>query len=148
MKDVEYLQLREEAVKDLASVPTLSEPFNEKRLAPFKILWFLIVRQAIVDYVKWRGSSNLSNKREAEDARRWLFEESDLSNSMEVACQVLDINKEMIRDLASRLTPKDIRKMEFQDRGNYLPRIMSSPYAKYVGDFLTKMGYVSDGNNS
>ena len=111
-----YELQRSIVIRELSVLTSGYDSFDEGKVMPFRILWLLIIRQAIFDYVKWKNSTNINNRRDAEDARRWLFEESDLLNSMKVACQVTGVDKQTIRNTAMKLTPQDIRKMEFQDR--------------------------------
>ena len=111
-----YELQRSIVIRELSVLTPGYDSFDEGKVMPFRILWLLIIRQAIFDYVKWKNSTNINNRRDAEDARRWLFEESDLLNSMKVACQVTGVDKQTIRNTAMKLTPQDIRKMEFQDR--------------------------------
>jgi hypothetical protein len=89
---------------------------EEAEAVRFKVIWLFVIRQAIFDYVKWKDSRNINNRRDAEDARKWLFCSSDVSNGLDKACLMVGIDISKVRNLANTMSPKDIKKMEFQDR--------------------------------
>jgi hypothetical protein len=77
-----------------------------------RILWFLVLRRAIFDYVLYRGvgAHMLDWKR----ASRYIFggvkHEDGLS--FDEVCEMLQWDPDYIRRLIKRLTREDVRKME------------------------------------
>jgi hypothetical protein len=112
-----YLSRYTHLTVGLTAAPKMGEPFDVDLMMRYKILWLLVIRQAIFDYVKWKDSDDLSCRRDAEDAGKWLFDRSSLDNGLQKLCELVEVDIKVVRRTAKELTPKDVKKMEFQDRG-------------------------------
>lgn len=119
--------------------PDYAKPGKIEELEGFKLIWYKVILRAVYDYVLYRESKNRSLKRLADSATKWLFlsalEDGSIIrngskvrgkllpfNSLESLCVILDLDIEEIRKFAKKLTRKDIRKIEFFQRGKYKPR--------------------------
>lgn len=89
---------------------------DNNRYLSLKVLWVKVIIRAAADYVLYRDSKNLKMKRWAMDAKRWLFEPSDLFNSLESICYHFDLDISKVRKFAKELTRDKIQKMEFLER--------------------------------
>lgn len=83
-----------------------------------RVMWLLVIRQALFDYIKWQKSKVLRRRRTAEDAKKWLFDSSNLHNSLDKICEFVGVPTGLVRKTALRMTPKDVKKMEIQEREN------------------------------
>lgn len=92
-----------------------------KQVGCCRALLLEIIRRAAYDWVLYRLSSDLGNKRLAEDAFEWLFGEGDESKyakerassgksltSFLSICEVLDLGPEKVRARVRKLTIKDV----------------------------------------
>jgi hypothetical protein len=86
------------------------------RYAWVKLLWRKVIVRAIYDYVLWKDISKVRKKHDAQDAARWLFEESDLNNSLEQVCLVADVDIGKIRSYAKTATKDQVKKLEHIER--------------------------------
>lgn len=86
------------------------------RYAPYRLLWVKVIIRAAYDYALWKDSKDLRHRKFAEDARKWLFEPSDLENSLEHLCELWGLPLGKIRHFASNLTKEDVKKLEFKER--------------------------------
>ena len=114
-------------------------PNKLEELEGFKLIWYKVILRAVYDYVLYKDSKNKSLKRLADSATKWIFfsalEDGSIVrdgirikgkllpfNSLESLCIILDLDIQEIRKFANKLTRKDIRKIEFFQRGKYKPR--------------------------
>lgn len=88
------------------------------RYSSLRLLWIKVVIRAASDWVLYRESKNIKLRRWAEDAYRWLFEPSDLFNSLDNICYLFNLDKTLIRDFATNLTRDQVKKMEFLERNS------------------------------
>ena len=86
------------------------------RYAPYRLLWVKVIIRAAYDYALWKDSKDLRHRKFAEEARKWLFERSDLENSLEHLCELWGLPLEKIRRFARNLTKDDVKKLEFKER--------------------------------
>jgi len=86
------------------------------RYAPYRLLWVKVIIRAAYDYALWKDSKDLRHRKFAEDARKWLFETSDLENSLAHLCELWGLPLEKIRRFARNLTKEDVKKLEFKER--------------------------------
>jgi len=97
----------------LVSLTTGPYRHQEERYNSVRVLWAQVLKQAVFDYVKFKSSSGLKDRRDFRTAERWLF--SDDSGLVH-ACQMLGWPLQSLRSRIQDMTKKDIRKMEFRDR--------------------------------
>jgi hypothetical protein len=93
---------------------------NPERYTPYKMIWLKVIIRAVYDYVMWRNSPKVMNRKLADDAARWLFEPSMHANGFEYLCEIMSLPQNDIRKWARRLTPDDVQKLELKERDNLL----------------------------
>lgn len=86
------------------------------RHAGFRKLWGRVIQRAIYDWVAYRDSSKLAQRKLAENAETWLFGPSALFNSFENICHLLDLSPEIVRQRARSFTKDEVLKAEHIDR--------------------------------
>lgn len=86
------------------------------RYAGFRKLWGRVIQRAIYDWVAYRDSLKLQQRKLAENAEVWLFKPSVLFNSFDNICQMLDIDPETIRHRARSFTKDEVLKAEHIER--------------------------------
>jgi hypothetical protein len=64
----------------------------------------------------WKDAKELKFRKYAQEAGKWLFETSFLTNGFENICRELDLNTEWVRRYARKLTKEDVKKLEFKER--------------------------------
>lgn len=79
-------------------------------------LWGRVIQRAIYDWVAYRDSSKLAQKKLAENAESWLFKPSELFNGFETVCSLLDIDPDVIRHRARTFTKEEVLKAEHIER--------------------------------
>ena len=80
----------------------------------------------------------MEDKKKGEDAHGWLFKPSVLNNGLESICHLLGIDHEQVRYRASRMSRKDVVKMEHLERGPALqPMFDTSVSSKYRNEYAT-----------
>lgn len=86
------------------------------RYAGFRKLWGRVIQRAIYDWVAYRESPKLPQRKLAENAESWLFKPNVLFNSFDNICQMLDIDPETIRLRARSFTRDEVLKAEHIER--------------------------------
>lgn len=89
---------------------------NDDRYAGIRLLLMKIIIRAMFDYASYKDHPRLERRKEAESARKWLFEKSHYPNSFENMCLMLNLNPKKIRERAAVMTKEDVAKIEFKDR--------------------------------
>ena len=89
---------------------------NNDRYEGVRILLMKVIVRAMFDLASYRDHPNPEKRKEAESARKWLFEPSDYENSFTNVCSMLGLNPRKIRERASTMTKADVAKIEFKDR--------------------------------
>jgi hypothetical protein len=102
---------------------------RQERYAWVKLLWRKVIVRAIYDYVLWKDIPRTRKRHDAQDAARWLFETSDLNNSLECVCLIADVDPEKIRAYARIATKAEVKKLEHieRDRARCLPPCLALP---------------------
>ncbi len=86
------------------------------RYSGHRKLWGRVVLRAIYDWVAYRDSTRLQQKKLAESAENWLFGSSELFNSFESVCDMLEVSPDVIRQSARQFTKEDVLKAEHIER--------------------------------
>jgi hypothetical protein len=81
-----------------------------------RLIWRKVIVRAIYDYVLWRDDPKIAKRHWAEDARKWLFEESELNNSLSSVCFWAGVDIEKVRYYARIATKADVKKLEHIER--------------------------------
>lgn len=84
--------------------------------APYRLLWVKVIIRAAYDYALWKDSKDLRYRKFAEDARKWLFDPSELEFGLSNICTVWGLPITKIRKFARELTKEDVKKLEFKER--------------------------------
>lgn len=108
----------------VVSRPPLIAPYATDRYSGTKILWIMVIRRAMFDYVLWKDEQDVGKRRDADLVRKWLFEPSNLESSLANLCVALGLDIEMVRRKALELTRDEVKKIEFRERsreGRLLP---------------------------
>lgn len=98
------------------------------RYVGYRALWLRVVIRATFDWVSYRDSLKMELRKEAERAHRWLFEKSELFNSFENVCHLVDLPPNALRAWAKALTKERVAKIE------HLERDSSSPMAVFEAE--------------
>jgi hypothetical protein len=104
-----------ESIRLVRLVPTTKQHTPELD-SPMKILWARVILRALYDYVIWKDSDKLKDRRDFQTVKKWLFEPSALGNSLENLCRLLGWPTHLIREKALTMTREDVKKMEFRER--------------------------------
>lgn len=91
------------------------------RYVGYRALWMKVIIRAAFDWVSYRDSSKLEHKKIAEYANTWLFSDSELFNSFENVCHLVDLPPEKIRAWAKKLTKEHVAKIEHLERDSAAP---------------------------
>lgn len=89
---------------------------SRERNWPYRLLWIRVIMRAVNDYALGKNERNLKKRVLALEARKWLFETSDLSNSFDTICHAFDLPDHLFRELARVITPSQVRKFEHKER--------------------------------
>lgn len=89
---------------------------NNDRYEGVRILLMKVIVRAMFDLASYKNHPNQEKRKEAESARKWLFDPSDYENSFENICMMLSLSPRKIRDRAANMTKADVAKIEFKDR--------------------------------
>lgn len=95
---------------------TIEPAGHEDCYAGARALWAKVIIRAIFDWVSYRDSLRLQQRKLAESAEIWLFQRSELFNSFENICGLLDIAPERVRERARKMTKEEVAKIEHTDR--------------------------------
>ena len=86
------------------------------RYVGIRVLWLKVIQRAIYDWITYRDSTKLLQKKVAEGAREWLFEPNEMFNSFSNICHYLNISLESVRSRARKMTKADVAKIEYLER--------------------------------
>jgi len=75
-----------------------------------------VIIRAAFDWVSYRDSTKLDKLKDAESGYRWLFEDSELFNSFDTICQLVDLPVDKVRRWVSSLTKEHVAKIEHLER--------------------------------
>jgi len=81
-----------------------------------RALWMKVIIRAAFDWVSYRDSTKLDKLKDAESGYRWLFEDSELFNSFDTICQLVDLPVDKVRRWVSSLTKEHVAKIEHLER--------------------------------
>lgn len=87
-----------------------------ERYSGVRALWVKVIIRAAYEWVSWRDSFKLQERKVAESAYVWLFEPSTLFNGLENVCFFLGILPDQVRYWARSLSKDQITKIEYIDR--------------------------------
>ena len=104
---------------------TIPPAQNEDRYAGIRALWLKVIIRAVFDWVQYRDSTRLPQRKLAEGAKAWLFESNDVFNGFENLCFSLDVDPNRIRKWASELSKEQVAKIEHLDREPNSPTIQA-----------------------
>jgi len=82
--------------------------------------WIKVVTRAAFDWVSYKESNKVDLKKLADEAYKWLFLPSNMSNSFEEVCSMLDLEVGTVRKWVQSLTKDQIAKMEHLERESKL----------------------------
>lgn len=88
---------------------------------PYRALWLKVIIRAAFDWVSYRDALKIEQRKEAERAYRWLFEPSELFNSFENICDLVNFPPDKIRRWVRSLTKEHVAKIEHLERDNVNP---------------------------
>jgi hypothetical protein len=104
------------------SIPRHADPERD-RYAGDRALWLKVIIRAVFDWVSYRDSNKLLQKKIAEGAEGWLFQSSTLFNSFENICLSLGVLPEDVRRWARGLSKDQVAKIEHLDREGERPSV-------------------------
>lgn len=95
-----------------------SEPTtgNDERYAGARALWIKVIVRAAFDWVSYRDSDRLLQRKLAENAQAWIFKPSRLFNGFENICLSLDLDPDRVRQWVSGLSKDQVAKIEHLER--------------------------------
>lgn len=94
----------------------MEEMYHPERYIPYRLLWLKVIIRAAYDYALWKDLQDLRHRKFAEDARKWLFEPSNLEFSFTSLCAKFCFPVTRLREFAKNLTKEDVKKLEFRER--------------------------------
>jgi hypothetical protein len=86
------------------------------RYVGYRALWMKVIIRAAFDWVSYRDAMKLESRKEAEKAYKWLFQPSQLFNSFENVCHLVDLPPDKIRHWVQTLTKEHVAKIEHLER--------------------------------
>jgi hypothetical protein len=86
------------------------------RYVGYRALWMKVIIRAAFDWVSYRDSTKLDKLKDAESGHRWIFEDSELFNSFETICQLVDLPLDKVRRWVLGLTKEHVAKIEHLER--------------------------------
>lgn len=95
---------------------TTPPPQLADRYVGIRVLWLKVIIRAVFDYVSYKDSLKLNQRKVAEAAAGWLFEESELFNGFSNICVQLDLAPVRVRSWARSMTKDQVTKMEHLER--------------------------------
>lgn len=87
-----------------------------ERYAGVRALWIKVIIRAVFDWVSYRDSDKLMQRKLAESASSWLFQPSTLFNGFENVCGYLDICPDHVRMWAKAMSREQVAKIEHLER--------------------------------
>jgi hypothetical protein len=115
-----------------------TSPPVDDRYAGVRALWIKVIIRAVFDWVAYRDSARLFQRKLAESAHTWLFRPSELFNSFENVCHMLDIDPEKVRRWAKTMSKDQVAKIEHLERYPSAGRDVSPALLSMVDDMLTE----------
>lgn len=91
-------------------------PALADRYVGIRVLWLKVIIRAVFDWVSYRDSNKLQQKKLADNAYSWLFLENRLFNGLENVCGLLDLSSERVRIWANSMSKDQVTKMEHLER--------------------------------
>lgn len=116
---------------------TASQPVDD-RYAGVRALWIKVIIRAVFDWVAYRDSTRLFQRKLAESAYVWLFRPSELFNSFENVCHMLDIDPNKVRDWAKKMNKDQVAKIEHLERYPSAGRDVEPALLSMVDQMLTE----------
>lgn len=93
-----------------------TSPAVDDRYAGIRALWIKVIIRAVFDWVAYRDSDRLFQKKLADSAHSWLFKQNELFNGFENICHMLDINPNRVRTWAKTMSKDQVAKIEHLER--------------------------------
>lgn len=115
-----------ESIRLVRLVP-ITKQYTPELDSPMRVLWARVILRALYDYVIWKDSTKLKDRRDFQCVKRWIFEPSTLGNSFENLCRLLNWPAGLIREKALTMTREDVKKMEFREREHTLKALDDGP---------------------
>lgn len=97
-----------------------------------RTLWVKVIIRAVFDWVSYRDSEKLMQRKLAQSAESWLFLPNEVFNSFENVCYYLDMNPENIRRWAKSLNRDQVSKIELLDRSPDPKEMMERLNLRYL----------------
>lgn len=79
-------------------------------------MWLKVIVRAAFDWVSYRDSDKLIQRKLAESAHAWLFQPSNLFNGFDSICLSLDVDAEKVRKWVKGLSKDQVAKIEHLER--------------------------------
>lgn len=92
-------------------------PGPDDRYAGIRALWIKVIIRAVFDWVSYRDSDRLHQRKLAESAEIWLFQPSELFNAFDNICMYIDLDPERVRRWAKNMDRDQVAKIEHLERG-------------------------------
>lgn len=97
-------------------------PALPDRYVGIRVLWFKVIIRAVFDWVSYRDSLKFFQRKLAESAATWLFQESNLFTGFDNICVQLDLAPAKVRKWARSMTKDQVTKMEHLERDHTVPQ--------------------------
>lgn len=112
----------------------LPELAQDDRYSGIRALWLKVIIRAIFDWVTYRDSTRLLQRKLADNAYEWLFKPSLLFNGFESICRYLDVDPDTVRERAKKMSREDVAKIEHLERFAIPEKpVLKSPRMLYRG---------------
>lgn len=105
---------------------------DDDRYSGVRILLMKVIIRAMFDWASYKDHPKLDKRKDAENARVWLFEKSRHPNSFESICLALGLQPKKIRERAAVMTKEDVAKIEFKDRRPVIEAHMEQDFQEDV----------------
>lgn len=115
-----------------------ASPPVDDRYAGVRALWIKVIIRAVFDWVAYRDSTRLFQRKLAESAYTWLFRPSELFNSFENVCHMLDIDPSRVRGWAKTMNKDQVAKIEHLERYPSAGRDVEPALISMVDRMLTE----------
>jgi hypothetical protein len=116
LADIVHRDLKPDNIDKPTRVRRVATTGGGDRTSPYRLLWLRVFIRAAYDYALWRDATDIRLRKWAEDARKWLFDPSDLEFSLESLCYLFCLPITKLRKYARELTKDDVKKLEFKER--------------------------------
>lgn len=110
----------------------------DDRYAGVRALWIKVIIRAVFDWVAYRDSSRIFQRKLADSAHSWLYRPSELFNSFENVCHMLDIDPNRVREWASTMSKDQVAKIEHLERYPSAGRDVEPALISLVDRMLTE----------